>query len=177
MLLEKGPTAVSDAGLVAILLRIGIPGKDAVSLARELLSHFGGLSGLLAARIDDLRKMKGIKDAKIAQLLAATEIAKRQLRSHLKKRIAFRKPQAIFRYLKSSMGPLNREVFKVLYLNAVNQLLDDEDLFQGTLNEAKIYPREVAKRALEKSAYAVGEELNVVPGRNLLHMVKLRWLI
>jgi DNA repair protein RadC len=75
------------------------------------------------------------------------------------------------------MGPLNREVFKVLYLNAVNQLLDDEDLFQGTLNEAKIYPREVAKRALEKSAYAVGEELNVVPGRNLLHMVKLRWLI
>ena len=61
-LLEKGPGAVSDAGLVAILLRIGIPGKDAVSLARDLLQRFGGLSGLFNARFEDLKQVKGIKE-------------------------------------------------------------------------------------------------------------------
>lgn len=77
LLLEKGPEFVSDAGLVAILLRIGIKGKDAVSLSRELLNQFGGLRGLLNANKKDLDKVKGLGPAKTAQLLAATEIAKR----------------------------------------------------------------------------------------------------
>jgi DNA repair protein RadC len=80
LLLEKGPEYVSDAGLVAILLRTGIEGKDAVALGRDLLKQFGGLRGLLNANKKDLGKIKGIGAAKIAQLLAATEIAKRQLK-------------------------------------------------------------------------------------------------
>jgi len=76
LLLNKGPGYVSDAGLVAILLRTGIEGKDAVSLARELLKDFGGLRGLLNANKKDLEKIKGLGIAKISQLLAATEIEK-----------------------------------------------------------------------------------------------------
>jgi len=83
LLLDKGPEYVSDAGLVAILLRTGIEGKDAVTLARELLKHFGGFRGLLNADKKDLENIKGLGTAKIAQLLAATEIAKRQLKEEI----------------------------------------------------------------------------------------------
>src|SRR4030043_2243014 len=83
LLLEKGPEFVSDAGLVAILLRIGIKGKDAVSLGRDLINQFGGLRDLLNANRKDLGKIKGLGPAKISQLLAATEIAKRQLKEQI----------------------------------------------------------------------------------------------
>ena len=76
LLLDKGPGYVSGAGLVAILLRTGIEGKDAVTLARELLKHFGGLRGLLNANKKDLEKIKVLEIAKISQLLSATEIEK-----------------------------------------------------------------------------------------------------
>ena len=83
LLLDQGPEYVSDAGLVAILIRTGIKGKDAVTLGRELLKHFGGLGGLLNADKKDLIKIKGLGTAKIAQLLAATEIARRQLKEEV----------------------------------------------------------------------------------------------
>ena len=157
ILLEKGPDHLSDAGLIAILLRSGTAKKDAVHLARELLGRFGGLSGLLRTPKKDLEEIKGMGPAKISQLMAALEIIKRQLRDRLKKSdiLTFENPQIVFDYLQSSMGAYKKEVFKVLYLNAGNQLIDDEDLFQGTLNESAVYPREVAKRALEKNAYSI----------------------
>ena len=80
LLLEQGPEYVSDAGLVAILLRTGVKGQDAVALGRELIKQFSGLGELLSAGKKDLEKIKGLGPAKIAQLLAATEIAKRQLK-------------------------------------------------------------------------------------------------
>ncbi|HDL64539.1 MAG TPA: hypothetical protein ENH12_04030 [Proteobacteria bacterium] len=137
ILLEKGPDHLSDAGLIAILLRSGTAKKDAVQLARELLDRFGGLSELLRAPKKDLEEIRGMGPAKIAQLMAALEIIKRQLRDSLKKSemMTFENPRIIFDYLQSSMGAYKKEVFKVLYLNAGNQLIDDEDLFQGTLNE------------------------------------------
>ena len=157
ILLEKGPDYLSDAGLIAILLRTGTARKDAVQLARELLDRFGGLSGLLRAPKKDLEEIKGMGPAKIAQLMAALEIIKRQLRDSLKKSEmkTFENPQIVFDYLQSSMGAYKKEVFKVLYLNAGNQLINGEDLFQGTLNESAVYPREVVKRALEKNAYSI----------------------
>ncbi|MFH1038133.1 MAG: DNA repair protein RadC [PVC group bacterium] len=157
VLLEQGPDHLSDAALIAILLRTGTAGKDAVHLARELLDRFGGLSGLLRAPEKELKKVKGMGPAKITQLMAALEIIKRQLRDNLKKSgvMTFQNPQAVFDYLQTAMGAYKKEVFKVLYLTAGNQLIDDEDLFQGTLNESAVYPREVAKRALEKNAYSI----------------------
>ena len=157
ILLEKGPDRLSDAGLIAILLRTGTAGKDAVHLARELLDRFGGLSGLLRAPAKELKKVKGMGPAKITQLMAALEIIKRQLRAELTKNetITFPNPRALFHYLQSTMGAYKKEVFKVLYLTAGNQLIDDEDLFQGTLNESAVYPREVVRRAMEKNAYSI----------------------
>ena len=104
LLLEKGPEYVSDAGLVAILLRIGIKGKDAVTLGRELLNHFGGLRGLLNANKKDLKKIKGLGIAKIAQLLAATEIAKRQLKEEIIGKALVSGPEDVLEYLSLSMS-------------------------------------------------------------------------
>jgi DNA repair protein RadC len=151
-LLEKGPAFVSDAGLVAILLRIGIKGKDAVSLGRELISHFGGLRGLLNANRKDLEKIKGLGPAKIAQLLAATEIAKRQLKEQIIGKSVIHGPEDVIEYLSMSMANLKEEVFKVVYLNSANVVLAVEDLFKGTVDQSTVYPREIIKRAFELNA-------------------------
>ncbi len=151
-MLEKGPEYVSDAGLVAILLHVGVKGKDAVSLGRELLHHFGGLKGLLNANKMDLHKIPGLGPAKIAQLLAATEIAKRQLKEQIERKASIHGPEDLIEYLSISMANRKEEVFKVVYLNSANKILSVEDLFKGTVDQSAVYPREVIKRALELNA-------------------------
>lgn len=155
ILLEKGPEFVSDAGLVAILLRTGVKGKDAVTLSRELLNHFGGLRGILNANKKDLEKVKGLGPAKIAQLLAAFEIAKRQLKEELVDNKAIKGPEDVIAYLALSMADLKEEVFSVIYLNSANVILSIEELFKGTVDQSAVYPREVIKRALELNASAL----------------------
>lgn len=152
LLLDKGPGYVSDAGLVAILLRTGIEGKDAVTLARELLKHFGGLRGLLNANKKDLEKIKGLGIAKISQLLAATEIAKRQLKEEIVGKTVINGPEDVLEYLSVSMSNLKEEVFKVIYLNSANVVLAAEDLFKGTVDQSVVYPREIIKIAFELNA-------------------------
>jgi len=152
LLLEKGPEAVSDAGLVAILLRTGIKGKDAVTLSRELLQHFGGLKGLLSVDGEELKKIKGLGTAKAAQLLAATEVAKRQLKEEVIKKTAIQGPEDVIEYLSLSMADLKEEVFKVIYLNTAHIVIAIEDLFRGTVDQSAVYPRKIIKRALELNA-------------------------
>lgn len=152
LLLERGPEFVSDAGLVAILLRIGIKGKDAVSLGRDLIHRFGGLRGLLNANKSDLEKINGLGPAKIAQLLASTEITKRQLKEQIVGSIAIHGPEDLIEYLSASMANLKEEVFKVVYLNSANKILAIDDLFKGTIDQSAVYPREVIKRAFELNA-------------------------
>ena len=152
LLLEKGPEYVSDAGLVAILLRIGIKGKDAVTLGRELLNHFGGLTGLLNADKNDLEKIKGLGTAKIAQLLAATEIAKRQLKEEIVGKTLINGPEDVIEYLSLSMSNLKEEIFKVIYLDSANVVLAADDLFKGTVDQSAVYPRDIIKRAFELNA-------------------------
>ncbi len=152
LLLDKGPEFVSDAGLVAILLRSGIKGKDAVTLSRELLSHFGNLRGLLNAEKKDLKNIKGLGGAKIAQLLAATELAKRQIKEQMIEKDAIHGPEDVIEYLSLSMSDLKQEVFKVIYLNTANTILAVEDLFKGTVDQSAVYPREIIKRAFELNA-------------------------
>jgi len=152
LLLEKGPEYVSDAGLVAILLRTGLKGKDAVTLGRELLKHFGGLRGLLNANKRDLETIKGLGTAKIAQLLAATEIAKRQLKEDIIGKILINGPEDVIEYLSLSMSNLKKEVFKIIYLNSANVVLAAEDLFEGTIDQTAVFPRDIIKRAFELNA-------------------------
>lgn len=155
MLLSKGPEALSDAALLAILLRTGRQGKDAVALARDMLSELGGFQGLMSASYDDLLKIKGIGKAKIAQILAAMEIVKRQLREPLKKLNIIQSPSALLEYLEASMANLNREEFRLLHLNRSKGLIAEEVLFRGTVDTTAVHAREIVESALRRKASAL----------------------
>ena len=155
ILLEKGPDHVSNAGLIAILLRSGTKGKDAVSLARDLIKHFGGLRGLLNARKSDLQKIKGLGSAKIAQLIAVIEIARRQFKEEIVGKKYVENDRDVIDCLSLSMRDLRQEHFKAIYLNKANIVLLIEDLAKGTVDQTSVYPREVVRKALELGASAV----------------------
>lgn len=155
-LLAKGAAALSDAELLAIFLRVGIRGKSAVDLARDLLAQFNGeLAELASASTASLAKLPGIGPAKAAQLSAALELARRSLINPLKERDALTSPQAVRDWLRLSLGGLQHEVFVALWLDAQNRLISTEELFRGTLTQTSVYPREVVKRALANNAGAV----------------------
>ena len=138
MLLEKGAGALSDAAVLAILLRTGRQGQNAIALAREMINKFGGLNGLMTATQEDILGVKGIGKAKIAQILAAVEIVKRQLRQPLAKINVIENPHDLFEYLRVSMSNLSREEFRVLHLNRSKHLIGEEVLFRGTVDESSV---------------------------------------
>ena len=155
-LAQQGAGALSDAELLAIFLRVGVRGKSAVDLARELLASFDGdLARLAAASTKDLSRLPGIGPAKAAQLAATLELARRALAGSLKAKDAMASPQAVRDWLRLSLGNLQHEVFVALWLDAQNRLIVSEELFRGTLTQTSVYPREVVKRALIHNAGAV----------------------
>ncbi len=155
-LAKQGAAALSDAELLAIFLRVGIRGKSAVDLARELLASFdGNLATLAAATTKELARLPGIGPAKAAQLAAALELARRALASPMKAKDALASPEAVRDWLRLSLANLPHEVFIALWLDAQNRLIASEELFRGTLTQTSVYPREVVKRALLHNAGAV----------------------
>jgi DNA repair protein RadC len=154
-LLAKGLAALSDAELLAIFLRIGVSGKSAVDLARELLTEFGSLSALCAAGEAELCRLHGIGPAKFAQLQAVIEMARRALREKISSGNALNSPSAVRDYLRLKMQSLPHEVFVAMFLDAQNRVIETEELFRGTLTQTSVYPREVVKRALHHNAGAV----------------------
>jgi DNA repair protein RadC len=155
-LARQGAAALSDAELLAIFLRVGLPGKSAVDLARELLDSFGGnLASLAHANTRELARLRGIGPAKAAQLAAALELARRALAAPMKLKDALASPEAVRDWLRLSLGQTPHEVFMALWLDAQNRLIASEELFRGTLTQTSVYPREVVKRALEHNAGAV----------------------
>jgi DNA repair protein RadC len=155
LLLQKGPDHISDAGLIAILLRTGTKGKDAVALGRELINKFGGLRGLLSAKKSDLSRIKGLGPAKIAQLVAAIEIVKRQIKEKVVGKTYVENDKDVLDYLTLSLRDRKEEFFKVVFLNKSNMILGIEELARGTVDEASIYPREVIRTAISMGATAV----------------------
>ena len=154
-LLSQGPTALSDAELLAIFLRTGTPGQTAVELARELLSEFGSLRGLLQANRQQLCAARGLGPAKFAQLQAVLELARRHLGERLQRGDLLLNPEATRRYLITTLGDLPHEVFCCLFLDTRHRLICYEELFQGTIDGASVHPREVVRRALHHNAAAV----------------------
>jgi DNA repair protein RadC len=157
-LLARGPGALSDAELLALLLRTGIRGKGVLQLAQELLevkTGFDGMAGLLHASADDLKRIKGLGPAKRAELVAVLELARRALAQQLREREGFDSPGAVKHYLQLQLAARPHEVFAVLFLDAQNRLLALEELFRGTLTQTSVYPREVVLRALHHRAGAV----------------------
>ncbi len=154
-LLQKGATALSDAELLAIFLRTGIPGKTAVDLARELLDEFGGLRPILTANQQQFCRGKGLGSAKYVQLQAVIEMARRHLDEQLQKGDALSSPQDTRRYLTSRLRDYHHEVFACLFLDNRHRVIQFEELFSGTIDGAGVYPREVVKRTLHHNAAAV----------------------
>ncbi|OGA73463.1 MAG: hypothetical protein A3G81_06085 [Betaproteobacteria bacterium RIFCSPLOWO2_12_FULL_65_14] len=153
-LLAHGAKALSDAELLAILLRTGVRGKSAVELGRELLSRFNGLGGLLAAG-DDLRGVKGLGEAKRAQFAAVIELAQRSIGETLKEGAALTSPGAVRDYLRLALGARRHEVFICIWLDAQHRVVRFEEPFRGTLTQTSVYPREIVKSALAANAAAV----------------------
>lgn len=154
-LLEHGASSLSDAELLAIYLRTGVAGSSAVELARALLSRFQGLRGLLNASFADLTQMRGLGIAKYCQLQATVEMVRRSLNQELRSGQVFNGPQTVKDYLILSLGHLEAESFHVLFLDVKHALIVDHELFQGTLTQASVYPREVVRMALKYNAAAV----------------------
>jgi DNA repair protein RadC len=154
-LLTHGAASLTDAELLAIFLRIGVKGKSAVDLARELIGRFGGLNALFAASLAEFSSVPGMGMAKYAQLQAVVEMARRALREGMRERDAFSNPAAVRDYLRLKLSGLAYEVFFALWLDTRHRLLAAEELFHGTLSQTSVYPREVVKRALAHNAAAV----------------------
>ncbi|WP_390616756.1 DNA repair protein RadC [Maricurvus nonylphenolicus] len=153
-LLAQGPSALSDAELLAIFLRTGCAGKSAVDLARELLSRFGSLRGLLEADQNSFCAAQGLGTAKYSQLQAVLEMARRHLGENLARGQAFTSPATVKDFVCAKLRHRQQEVFAVLWLDNQHRLLAFKELFQGTIDGASVYPREVVKQALAANAAA-----------------------
>ncbi len=154
-LLSRGPQALSDAELLAIFLRTGVVGRSAVDLARDLLTDFGSLRGLLKASKEDFCARHGLGVAKYVQLQAVMEIARRHLGESLAERQALKDPAEARSFLCSQLRDLDHEAFGALFLDSQHRALAFEVLARGTLNEASVYPREVVKQTLHHKAAAI----------------------
>lgn len=154
-LLRQGAGSLSDAELLAIFLRTGIPGRSAVDLARDLIRRFGGLRALMRAPEAEFCTHKGLGPAKYVQLQAVLEIARRHLGEELQRGAALTDPRAASDYLRLRLRDLDCEVFGALFLDTQHRVLAFEELARGTLDGAAVYPREVVKHALRHNAAAV----------------------
>lgn len=154
-LLARGAAALSDAELLAIFLRVGVTGKSAVDLARDLLQHFGGLNRLFAASQPQFAAFPGMGPAKYAQLQAVLEMSRRALGETMRAGDALNSPAAVRDWLRLRLAGLGHEVFVAVFLDAQNRVLEAEELFRGTLTQTSVYPREIVKRALAHNAAGI----------------------
>jgi DNA repair protein RadC len=154
-LLQRGAASLSDAELLAIFLRTGVPGKTAVDLARELLQEYGGLRQLLSAEQRHFCRSRGLGLAKYAQLQAVLEMGRRYLHENLCRNEALTNPADSRRFLQAKLRHYPHEVFSCLFLDNRHRIIVFEELFRGTIDGASVHPREVVKRALQHNAAAL----------------------
>lgn len=154
-LLKYGPQQLTTAELVAILCRIGVKGLSAVDLGRELLQTFGGVRGLAAADPQDLKAIKGLGKAKIAQLQAALELGRRALSEQKRIEGKVESSQDVYAFLRPQMRDLKRERFQVLLLNGQNEIVESVTASEGSLTESPVYPRDIMQLANRHHAAAL----------------------
>jgi DNA repair protein RadC len=154
-LLSKGAQALTDAELVAILIRVGFKGTNAVEMARQLLAHFGSLRAMVEAPIIALLEIKGLKGAKAAQLIAAMEIARRVSVPLERRQLVMKSTAAAAEYMRMRLRGLADEQFRVLYLNRRNAILEDALMAQGSVDSVRPSLRNIVTRALQVNASAL----------------------
>lgn len=154
-LIQRGPESLSDAELLAIFLRTGTQGMNVLELADKLLQEFGSLRKLFSATEEEFCQHKGIGQAKYVQLQAVLEMTQRYLAETLNRGDALTSPTHTKLYLSSVLRDRQREAFYILFLDNQNRVIKDEVMFEGTIDAASVYPREVVKRALFHNAAAL----------------------
>jgi DNA repair protein RadC len=154
-LIREGAGALSDAELLAVFLRVGVRGKNAVELARQMVSEFGSLQGLFGASLRDFSAIPGLGMAKFAQLQAVMELARRAIGEQMQAGQTLSSPHTVKEYLRLVLGTQPYESFLVLFLDVKNRLIDAKELFRGTLSHTSVYPREVVREALARNAASV----------------------
>ena len=154
-LISEGAAALSDPELLALFLRVGVKGRSAVELGRDLLLQFGSIQGLFAASLSQFSAVHGLGPAKFAQLQAVMELAQRAMAEQLQAGKLLSSPDTVRQYLRCSLGRQEHESFVVLFLDVKNRLLASEEMFRGTLTHTSVYPREVVKAALSHNAASV----------------------
>lgn len=154
-LAAHGPGSLSDAELVALILRTGAGGRSAGEIACGLLARFGAVSRLLCATVPEVASVPGVGPARAAQFPAALELARRSLGEQMRSRDSLASPAAVRGYLRLRMQHLGHEVFWAVFLDAQNRVIAAEELFRGTLTQTSVYPREVVKQALAHNAAGV----------------------
>ncbi len=154
-LLQRGPQSLSDAELLAIFLRTGTQGMNVLALADLLLRDFGSLRALFCASKEQFCRHKGLGEAKVVQLQAVLEMTQRYLAETLKRGDALTSPQQTKLYLSRVLRDRQREAFYIFFLDNQHRVIRDEILFEGTIDAASVYPREVVTRALHHNAAAV----------------------
>jgi DNA repair protein RadC len=151
-LLTRGPQALTDAELIAILIRVGYKGTSAVELGRQLLKRFGSLRAMVEAPLIALLDVKGLKGAKAAQLMAAMEITRRVVVPTKRSHLQIKGTTAAMNYLRERLTGLAEEQFRVLYLNRRKALLDDALIAQGTVDSVRPLLRSIITHALQVNA-------------------------
>lgn len=154
-LLDRGPSVLTEAELLAILLRTGVRGQSAVDVARALLVEFGSLRALLTADSQRLCAARGLGPARYVVLQASLELARRHYQEPLRDRMTLANPQATREFLQMRLRDLSYETFCCLWLDTRQRVIAFDELFRGTLDTSHVHTREVVKQALARNAAAV----------------------
>ncbi len=156
-LVDQGPEALTDAQLLAIILRVGdkVGKKSALDIGRELLTTFGNFRSLDLLTVRELCAIKGIGLAKAAQVKAALEIGKRMSSQYGAKKKQFRSSEDVVNHYIPLMRSIKKEIFKIILLDSKNKILKDIIISQGSLTSSLVHPREVLNPAIKESAASI----------------------
>jgi DNA repair protein RadC len=154
-LLNQGPQLLTNAQLLAILLRVGRHGSSAVQVGMDILDRLGGVAGLAQCGIEELCAVPGVGEAKAAQLKAAIELGKRALAGPLTKGTKITSSRDLFTHYHPALRDLRHEIFKVVLLDAKHAIMRDATVSEGSLTLSIVHPREVFTLAVRESAAAV----------------------
>ncbi|MBT9132931.1 MAG: hypothetical protein DDT33_01462 [Firmicutes bacterium] len=154
-LLSRGPHALTDAELLAILLRVGVEGKSAVELGRELLQHFGSMQAMMSAPLSAWDGIKGLGIAKRAQLLAALELGRRVALPNIREHTIIKSTKQAADYFVARLRGLPDEHFRIAYLNRQGRLLEDALITEGTVDTVRPPIRSIIARSLQSNASAL----------------------
>ena len=153
--LKSGLKGFHDYEIVELLLTLGTPRRDCKQQAKEAIKRFKGLRGVLSAPPEELQKIKGIGPSNTFGIKVVRETAGEFLKERIRDKVYCKSSREVFDYLYHSMRDLKKETFKVMFLDAQNQVIEAEDLFEGTLTASAVYPREIVRDAISHNAAAL----------------------